>query len=209
MLALECRFDVCYQGFGGDVALVACHAFAVTPDEEFGKVPADVCSSVLRCSLFEEVVDGQGVCAVYVALAHEVKAHVIGASTKGGYLFGCARLLRAKLIARHGDHHQPLVLVSAVEGFKAFVLLGVATVAGRIDEEHHLTFVHLEWVWHTLVVGQRIAPQALGHRLHLPWLGVGDAKGAPLCRSGLGHLLEGLRLATERAEAEQGQQGVV
>src|SRR5947208_16082096 len=93
----------------------------ITGDEELLEVPADVAHNA-GARPDEEAVDRVAAGPVYLQLAAQGEAHVVGAAAAGRDFGFAPRLLRGDLIAGEADHGQVLVQQLPLQLFEARIL---------------------------------------------------------------------------------------
>ena len=109
------------------------HGLAVAVDDEFVEIPFRPLAGQLGQVGIQGV--GRQVCDARFLELRKVDA-VGGAAEFRDFLVG-ARLL-TEVVGREADDDQPAILVLPVHGLEPLVLMGVAAVARRVDDEQHL-----------------------------------------------------------------------
>src|SRR5207253_3077647 len=109
----------------------------VTGDEELLEVPADVARNA-GARPGEEAVDRVAAGPVYLELAAQGEAHVVGAAAEGGDFRFAPRLLRGELIAGEADHGEVLVPQLPLQLLEARILRSQTAAAGHVHRQRHL-----------------------------------------------------------------------
>jgi hypothetical protein len=79
--------------------------------------------------------------AVDLDLGHHRERDAVVELAERRDLVVVARVLRAKLVARKAEHHQPLVLVRLPQLLQPVELRREAALAGGVDDQQHLALV--------------------------------------------------------------------
>src|SRR5215469_11425333 len=107
---------------------------AVTADEEFLEVPADVAGdAALRRG--EEPIHRMALRAVYLELGAQRESDVVVGATEGGDLRIAPRLLCGELVAGEAHHGEVLHRQLPLQLFQPLVLRSQAAAAGDVDGE--------------------------------------------------------------------------
>ena len=132
-----------FGGVGFHFGIEAGEDFAVTADEEFGEVPADIAG---EGGVFagEECEEGVALGAVDVDFFEHGEADAVGAGAEFHDFGGGAGFLGAELVAGEAADDEALALVLHIKGFEGFVLGGEAAVGGDVDDEDDFAGVGLE-----------------------------------------------------------------
>src|SRR5262249_23611778 len=110
---------------------------AVTADEEFLEVPADVAGdAALRRG--EEPIHGMALRAVYLELGAQRESDVVGGATERGDLRIAPGLLCGELVAGEAHYGEVLRRQLALQLFQALVLRSQAAAAGDVNGERQL-----------------------------------------------------------------------
>src|SRR5207248_1513808 len=109
----------------------------ITGDEELLEVPADVARNA-GARPGEEAVDRVAAGPVYLELAAQGEAHVVGAAAEGGDFRFAPRLLRGELIAGEADHGEVLVPQLPLQLLEDRILRSQTAAAGHVHGQRHL-----------------------------------------------------------------------
>ncbi len=124
---------------GGGVTL---DHLAVFVHQEFCEIPLDgLGAEQAGCLGRQPLVERMGLTAVDIYLCHHGKAYAVIQLAELGDLFIVALVLRAKLVARKTQHHQPSLAIGLVQFFQSGKLGCEAAGAGGVDNEHGLALV--------------------------------------------------------------------
>src|SRR6266545_4417925 len=123
--------------------LEAFQNFSVLADQKFSEIPLDV-------SRKGRLLAGQGGVervlfgTLDVQLGKQREGHVVFLRTKLLYLPGCARFLRAKIVARKTQHREAFGFVFAVNGFQRLILRRQTAMRRHVDDQQHFPLVLLQ-----------------------------------------------------------------
>jgi hypothetical protein len=148
ILLLKLRDNGRLEGIGLGGAGPATLDLAVAADEELFKVPLHALEAQdAGLLLLEPVVEGRGVVAVDIDLAHDGEADAIVDQAKVLDVVVGSGLLAAELVAREAKEYNIVVVLVAellVELLESFVLRGETALGGGVDDEDDLALVVLE-----------------------------------------------------------------